>query len=289
MFKVRGKTRIGPLNILRDAVVAYSLRRINPNYSGFAIRVRRTGDNAEQDIGFNSDGTLDQTAIVNFVGGNIGHISIWYDQSGNNTHQFRGINDGGAGFDRGPIILSGVIQTNPTNGLPAAYFDGSRSMISNPITNITSLQGEWSTIAVSNSFSSATRVLISSDTVGVRLGQFLRIANSNIYSTVGFNTAGTAVRDDNSVLRTNNDFNILFSYRDTSFVEIFVNNFSNGKTFVSGTPASGFNTPIELGYRNSIFSTVWQGYLQEVIHYNVTNINRYVDITNSINSYYRIF
>lgn len=47
--------------------VAYSLRKLRTAYTGSAIRVRRSLDNAERDIGF--DGTnLDTTALQNFVG-----------------------------------------------------------------------------------------------------------------------------------------------------------------------------------------------------------------------------
>lgn len=47
--------------------VAYSLRKLRNAYTGSAIRVRRSFDNAEQDIGFNGT-NLDTTALQNFVG-----------------------------------------------------------------------------------------------------------------------------------------------------------------------------------------------------------------------------
>lgn len=46
----------------------YSLRKLRTAYTGNAIRVRRSSDNTEQDIGFTSAGDLDQTALTNFVG-----------------------------------------------------------------------------------------------------------------------------------------------------------------------------------------------------------------------------
>ena len=48
-------------------LISYSLRKLKTSYSGKAIRVRRSYDNAESDIGFASNGVLDTTALKNFV------------------------------------------------------------------------------------------------------------------------------------------------------------------------------------------------------------------------------
>ena len=44
-----------------DILAAYSLRKLSSTYSGDAVRVRRTSDNAEQDIGFDGSDNLVQT------------------------------------------------------------------------------------------------------------------------------------------------------------------------------------------------------------------------------------
>ena len=72
------------LDTYNGATAAYSLRRLSSSYSGSLIRVRRSSDNAEQDIGFDSNNVLDESALTTFVGaGNNGYIVKWYDQSGN--------------------------------------------------------------------------------------------------------------------------------------------------------------------------------------------------------------
>lgn len=71
------------LNSTTPASVAYSMRKLSSSYSGPAINVRRSSDNATQDIGFTGSGDLDATALTTFVGAGSGYISIWYDQSGN--------------------------------------------------------------------------------------------------------------------------------------------------------------------------------------------------------------
>jgi len=65
------------------AGAAYSVRKINSNYSGYCMRVKRSSDNTTQDIGFEADGDLDVAAIATFCGANNGHIDRLYDQSGN--------------------------------------------------------------------------------------------------------------------------------------------------------------------------------------------------------------
>ena len=50
-----------------NAAASYSLRKTVSTYTGNAIQVRRTCDNATANIGFTSCGTLDTTALRNFV------------------------------------------------------------------------------------------------------------------------------------------------------------------------------------------------------------------------------
>ena len=47
---------------------AFSLRKLNGAYSGSAIRVRRSGDNIEQNIGFNANGDLNTNSLLDFIG-----------------------------------------------------------------------------------------------------------------------------------------------------------------------------------------------------------------------------
>jgi hypothetical protein len=56
------------LDLYGNAASAFSLRRLSQTYTGSAIRVRRSSDNAEQDIGFNSAGSLDEASLSSFVG-----------------------------------------------------------------------------------------------------------------------------------------------------------------------------------------------------------------------------
>ena len=63
------------------SLVGLSLRKISGSYSGSAIRVRRSGDNTESDIGFDAGGNLDTTSLLSFVGYN--NIALYSEEFDN--------------------------------------------------------------------------------------------------------------------------------------------------------------------------------------------------------------
>jgi hypothetical protein len=72
----------GLLDTYPGAAVGYSLRKLRSAYSGSAIRVRRSSDNTEQNIGFVNN-VLDTASLLTFCGAGNGFVTTWYDQSGN--------------------------------------------------------------------------------------------------------------------------------------------------------------------------------------------------------------
>jgi len=74
---------VGILDSLPASAAAYSVRRLRSAYTASLIRVRRSSDNTEQDIGFTIGGNLNTTALTTFCGANSCFIRTWYDQSGN--------------------------------------------------------------------------------------------------------------------------------------------------------------------------------------------------------------
>lgn len=109
----------GGASLLLDtypAAVAYSLRKLRSSYSGSAIRVRRSSDNTEQDIGF-SGNDLDASALTTFCSGTNGYVTKWYDQSGNGIDAAQT-----TGSVQPMICLSGVINTD-ANGNYTIHFN----------------------------------------------------------------------------------------------------------------------------------------------------------------------
>jgi len=70
------------LDTYPNASIAYSFRKLRSAYAGSAVRIRRSSDNTEQDIGFVGN-DFDAASASSFIGGGSGFISKWYDQSGN--------------------------------------------------------------------------------------------------------------------------------------------------------------------------------------------------------------
>lgn len=105
-----------------SASAAWSLRRLSGSYSGAAVKVRRSSDDTEQDIGFDGAGALDTAALLSFVGAGDGFIKTWYDQSGNskNVTQTTAAN-------QPKIVSSGAVITQGTR--PAVSFDGSNDYL----------------------------------------------------------------------------------------------------------------------------------------------------------------
>ena len=65
------------------ALGAYSLRKLNGRYNGYAVRVRRESDDTAIDIGFDTSGQLLQKKLTDFCSGTNGYVSVLFDQSGN--------------------------------------------------------------------------------------------------------------------------------------------------------------------------------------------------------------
>lgn len=83
MFARAGASAALPLDGIANVAAAYSLRRLRSGYTGSAVRVRRSSDSTEQDIGFDGSGEFDSAAFSSFVGAGTGYVKTWYDQSGN--------------------------------------------------------------------------------------------------------------------------------------------------------------------------------------------------------------
>jgi hypothetical protein len=71
------------LDVAGNSAFALSMRKLRSSYTGSAIRVRRSSDNAEQDIGFDALGNLDTSSLNSFCSGTNGFVRTWYDQTGN--------------------------------------------------------------------------------------------------------------------------------------------------------------------------------------------------------------
>lgn len=97
------RNRPASLVLPAGALAVYSVAK-TPSWNGACMRIKRSNDNTQTDIGFTASGWFDMAAAVAFAGGSTITIEIWYDQSGNGYHAI------GAGADRPTLIVGNSIN-----------------------------------------------------------------------------------------------------------------------------------------------------------------------------------
>lgn len=100
-----------------SAQVAFGTRKLRSAYAGSALRVRRSSDNAELDIGFTASGDLNTTALLAHCGAGQGYVVTWYDQSGNGNDVTQA-----TALAQPQIVIGGSVHA--INGKSAVNFDG---------------------------------------------------------------------------------------------------------------------------------------------------------------------
>lgn len=173
------------LDAYPNATIAYSLSKLKTSYSGNCIRVRRSSDNAESDIGF-SGNDLNTTQLSTFVGANNAFITKWYDQSGNANDLVQA-----AAVSQPQIMTVGVLKT--VNGKAAMTFDGVNDFMS--LTSTISAAVSWSIFQVSDRRVAAKMGFVMSN-VGAAFPPttIMHYTDNNVYISAGttaYNSSST--------------------------------------------------------------------------------------------------
>jgi hypothetical protein len=258
----------GLLDTYSGAAVAYSAaRRLATAYTGALIRVRRSSDNAEQDIGYDTNNVLDQSALTTFVGANNGFVVTIYDQSGNakNATQATAVN-------QPRIVNSGSIDL--VNTKPAILGDGSNDTLIN------------STLSLTNPSSIFTVV----DKVGTSgsFGLFYLISLSGAFNVLSGGYDFYQNGPSFSASYSNNNQSLLVAKTATTGTnwELYGNN-----TTVTN---SGQNIGTSIGDMVSLFdrsgvSARCNMYMQEFIVWNSNQMSNRAGIQTNINTFYSIY
>jgi len=107
------------LDLFPNAESAYALDKLRNAYTGSCIRVRRSSDNAELDIGFVGN-NFDTASLLTFVGAGNGFVSKRYDQSANSFDLLQA-----SAANQPQIVSSGSIVTE--SGYSMIDYDGANS------------------------------------------------------------------------------------------------------------------------------------------------------------------
>jgi len=260
---------VGLLDTYSGASAAYSLRKLSSAYSGSAIRVRRSSDNAEQNFGFVNN-VLDTASLLTFCGAGNGFVTTWYDQSGNanNGTQTTAIN-------QPQIVSSGAMVT--TNGKNSMSFDGSNDSF-NLSSTITAAASNFNTFV-------GKRDAIGRRLYGLAGGnsqQYLWAIFSDNFAYLQAKTTGYNVSASN--LETTQL--LLTGLNSAGTMSMFKNGNTLASSFVPMTLNMGIST---IGNYSGSSGLTCQCNLQEIVYYNSDQLSNRTGIETNINTFYTIY
>jgi hypothetical protein len=261
------------LDLYPNAQFAVSVRKLRAAYTGSAIRVRRSSDNAEQDIGF-SGTDLDTGALTTFCASTNGYIVRWYDQSGNGNDVTQG-----TGVDQPQIVSGGSVLT--TNGKPSAFFDGTNDFMITTGTPFSATENTLIGVSQQASISANYKRLMSVGQYnsGRYLGsnqnynQMLAIFNNSTLTCSG----GVSLSQNLSIMYNNGTNGVLWQ-NGANVNTITANNgsYPNANIYLGSDIAGGG-------------AEFWNGIGQEYIFYPTSQSANLSGISTNINTYYGIY
>lgn len=267
-----GSNSVAPTYLLDNnpnSQLAISFRRLSSSYNGNCVRVRRSSDNTEQNIGF-SGGYIDTAALSAFCGAGNGYITIWYDQSGNGKNSVQATTS-----LQPQIVTSGVINTY--NGKVYGAYDGTTFLQTS--SNVTSLN-----------FYSVHRYNATSGN-GVPIGFGVSGNNANTYAFGILDNALYLVQNGTQDYANLTSIPSSFWgynawYGNYANMQVWRNNSQLALNVYGGDGSSTAPVePVVTGKRG--IGTGIIGFIQEQIVFNATSAN--TTITNNINSFYSIY
>lgn len=259
---------VGLLDTYPNAAAAYSLRKLRAAYTGSAIRVRRSSDNAETDIGFSS-GNLDTTALTSFCSGTNGFVTTWYDQSGNANNATQTV-----AVNQPQIVSSGAVLTK--NGKPSLF---SQTLNFFSITGISYTDFSHFAVAFNDGTSGQRRITGSNS--GINSPVFRYVSNNAIQTTDNVKILATS--PNNSV--PSNALNIIAGISNNTNSIVCVNNKSTTTTTIR------LSTTLQVLFATGFPSIVepLNSYCSEFITYTSNQASNLTGINSNLNSYYVVY
>lgn len=261
------------LDLYPSASAAYSTRKLRNYYIGAAMRVRRSSDNAEQDIYFDANGNLDETALTTFVGVGNGFVTTWYDQSGNGNNATQST----AG-NQPQIVASGSVikLTGIGSARPVLHFTGlgKRFVFSSSISG--SVFTSFNTSKYSGT--SGTGVYAGSLTSGATPYTPIPITTAGYFMS----KSGTTGYQHSTIT---NNYELLSCVAPASGTLLFyINNSSKSLTTITDGNSPSFRG---IGTRPDL--SVDNSYCNEFIIYTSDQSSNVTGINTNINTYYALY
>lgn len=229
------------------------------SYSGSLIRVRRTSDSTEQDIGQDGNGLLDESALTSFTGSSDGYIVTLYDQVSTGA-----INLTQSTTSNQPkIVTTGTVLTDGTHPsasfTPTQYLDSASGWnpANEPYTIVAIVAG------TTNAFGCIVFVGLSSS--AIKYTRLLKTTSGFVDAEIRDSTSGKAT-STTAITSGGGPRTVLVGlYSSSTSRSIYVNGTSEA-TNTTSVSISGF-TPniIGIGYnRDSTPDDAYTGYISDV-------------------------
>jgi hypothetical protein len=294
-------------NLLLDdypnAAAAYSLRKLRTAYTGNAIRVRRSNDNSEQDIGFTSAGDLDTASLKTFVGANSGFVTTWYNQGDSASLDFTQT----TAASQPRIINAGTIDRR--NGDPSIFFDGSNDFmdvasstatysflhkIGQKAIFVVTQQGTASNPNVAYAILNNNGLSLNSSGYGLFYDDRSSVPRNNaIGSQVGINVVSN-VADNfftpnqlNLITNLMDNNNATFSLRSSLYYNS--GNLTQNNSLIQATQTGNASNNMRMGRISNGTTFTMLGYMSEIIIYPSNQSSNRPGIETNINLYYGIY
>ena len=272
-------------NLLLDTYInsltAYSTVKISSSYLGNLLRVRRSSDNQELDIPYNSSNVLDETILASFVGANDAYVTKWYDQSGN-------------GFDQSQvqalyqpkIVNAGTILKE--NGRVNVLFDGVDDTMTTTRTISVNGLNEFTQSIVSKPIQvapSSVNIFATQQAI-VEGGSWGLIGQSLYQNTIQWRFGTGQVNNYNSLNVTNGSKQSIYSVFKTGTLEeprLDATDYASVNRLV---PLANNSLTTRLGLAQGIY---FSGYLSQAIMWTSSYSSSKVSLHNNINTTYASF
>ena len=273
-----------------------SLRKLIKDYTGYCIKVRRSSDDTEQDIGFTAENILDESALTTFVGAGDGFVSVWYDQFGNsnNATQTTGTNQpkivyGGTVIKEGtkPIIDFGSNSNRYYFLFPSGFLYNTSEWSYIHVAKITEWTNSNAGIFATSDVGQKGLEILQHGTVAEKYFSAIRLNNDGDgpYGIRAFCTL------ENKYLWNNNQLCITSIFNGNTLLYAYNNQFNVCFSKNENASPLNYNGKYAIGMQASNYGTIYNMYgkISELVIYETNKLNINPALRTNINNFYNIY
>jgi hypothetical protein len=281
-------------NLLLDdypnAAYAYSLRKLDNDYTGAAIRVRKdTTGQPEQDINFIGN-ELDTASLLMFLNARSGFVTVWYDQSGNSRNATMTVQ-----ANQPRIANLGVIERR--QGKVSIFFDGSNDYLLNTTTGYPVNLTQHYAVSSRGASVASTQVVYSTGILSAANNGFgfgyrannVATPNTLFQQARNLNTTNVNVA---AYANTINVSNMIFGVTSATADSAYFNG-SDLQTAAHTRANVNANSSLTIGARSETGTEnvgfYFNGTVSEIIRWGTSNAPNRNEVFTNVNSYYSIW